>query len=273
MDNLHNKVAVITGAASGIGLALAQACAAEGMRVALVDLPGEHLNAAAAALRESGHGAQAYGCDVSSLDAVRALAASVKADFGAVHLLCNNAGISGVQRFFWNYTDADWQRMLDINLRGVINGLQIFLPEMVAQNEGHIINTSSMAGLIATPMNAPYCTAKFGVIALSEVLSFDLQRAGSHVGVSVLCPGQVKTAIGKGRMRESLANLEPAEQQHNIAITEELAHGMDADDVAQLVLTAIRTDQFYVLTHTEGKVPIENRMRTILEDKIPRWGR
>lgn len=269
MEHLQDKVAVITGAASGIGLALAQACVAEGMQVVLVDLPGARLDAAAAALCARAPRVIARGLDVGDAAALRALAAETQALFGGVHLLCNNAGISGIQRFCWNFTDADWRRMLDVNLHGVINGLQAFVPLMLARDEGHIVNTASMAGLIPTPMNAAYCASKFAVVGISEVLALDLQRAGSRLGVSVLCPGLVQTAIGDNRTQAALEQLEPAEREYNESVVGGMAAAMDAAQVAQLVLAAVRKQQFYVLTHPEAMPLVENRLRAIVGGGAP----
>lgn len=269
MDHLQDKVAVITGAASGIGFALAEACIAERMQAVLVDLPGERLDAACAKLRQLDDRVTARGLDVSDAAALRALAAEVQSSLGGVHLLCNNAGISGIQRLCWNFTDADWQRMLDVNLHGVINGLQAFVPLMLAQDEGHIVNTASMAGLIPTPMNAAYCASKFAVVGISEVLSLDLQQVGSKLGVSVLCPGLVKTAIGDNRNPGSLEKLDAAEREYNASVVANMEFAMEPAQVAQLVLTAVRDRRFYVLTHPEAMPLVENRLRAIVSGGEP----
>jgi NAD(P)-dependent dehydrogenase (short-subunit alcohol dehydrogenase family) len=268
VDILREKVAVITGAASGIGLAIAGACAAAGMRVALVDLPGAKLESAAASLREQGHTARAYGCDVSNSDSVRALAAAVQTDLGDTYLLCNNAGIAGVKRWAWKFSDADWQRTLDINLRGVLNGMQAFVPGMVERNAGHVVNTSSMAGLIPTPMNAPYCASKFAIVGLSEVFASDLKQFGSNVGISVLCPGLVKTAIGDMRTQQP-QGLDAAEQQYNDALVGNMETAMDPLDVARLVLESVRSKRFYVLTHPEAMALVEGRLRKMIDSVHP----
>lgn len=269
MDNFNGKVAVITGAASGIGFAMAQACGSEGMSIALIDLPGERLDASVAQLRARHVDARSFAADVSDIQAMRAIATEIRTQFGAVHLLCNNAGIAGLHRRFWNFGDDDWQRLLDINLRGVINGLQAFLPQMVDQAEGHIVNTASMAGLIPTPMNAPYCASKFAVVGLSETLALDLRDYGSRVSVSVLCPGLVKTAIVAHREVQGLQQLDADERRHNEAIAAHLQSALDPAQVAQQVLTAVRARHFYVLTHPEGMPLLENRQRWVLEGGEP----
>jgi NAD(P)-dependent dehydrogenase (short-subunit alcohol dehydrogenase family) len=269
MNDFNGKTAAITGAASGIGLALAQACGAAGMRVALIDLPGERLDDAAAQLRDRDIDARAFAADVSDTRAMHAVAAGVRAQFGDVHLLCNNAGIAGLHRRCWNFSDDDWRRLLDVNLRGVINGLQAFLPQMVDQAEGHIVNTASMAGLIPTPMNAPYCASKFAVVGLSETLALDLCDYGSRIGVTVLCPGLVKTAIGANRETQAMQGLDSDERRHNEAIAVHLQSALDPALVARQVLAAVRERSFYVLTHPEAMPLIENRQRWLLEGGSP----
>lgn len=269
MNDFNGKTAAITGAASGIGLALAQACGAAGMRVALIDLPGERLDDAAAQLRDRDIDARAFAADVSDTRAMHAVAAGVRAQFGDVHLLCNNAGIAGLHRRCWNFSDDEWQRLLDVNLRGVINGLQAFLPQMVDQAEGHIVNTASMAGLIPTPMNAPYCASKFAIVGLSETLALDLRDYGSRVGVTVLCPGPVKTAIGADRMTQPTQHLDAGERAHNEAIGVRVQSGLDPAQLAQQVLTAVRERRFYVLTHPEAMPLLANRQRWVLEGGEP----
>jgi len=269
MNTFSDRTAVITGAASGIGFALAQACGDAGMRVALIDLPGARLDTAVAQLRARGIDAQAFAADVSDTQAMRVIAAEIRAQFGAVHLLCNNAGISGLHRRCWNFSDDDWQRLLDVNLRGVINGLQAFLPQMVDQTEGHIVNTASMAGLIPTPMNAPYCASKFAVVGLSETLALHLRDYGSHIGVSVLCPGPVKTAIGADRMTQPTQHLDAGERAYNEAVGVRVQTGLDPAQLAQQVLTAVREHRFYVLTHPEAMPLLVNRQRWVLEGGEP----
>ncbi|MBV9510122.1 MAG: SDR family NAD(P)-dependent oxidoreductase [Caulobacteraceae bacterium] len=272
MDDFKHRTAVITGAASGIGLALAEACGAEGMRVALADLPGERLEAAHAKLKGLGVKARAYGVDVSDLQAMRRLAEAVRADLGEVRLLCNNAGVGGVKRWTWRFGEADWNRFLNVNLRGVINGLQAFAPGMVDLPAGHIVNTSSMAGLLPTPMNAPYCASKFAVVGLSEALALDLKQYGSRIGVSVLCPGLVKTAIGDERSAGAFEGMDAAERAYNQSLVGAIASGMSAAEVAQQVLSAVREGRFYVLTHPQGLPLIERRLNALLAGEAPSLG-
>jgi NAD(P)-dependent dehydrogenase (short-subunit alcohol dehydrogenase family) len=269
MNVLTGKTAVITGAASGIGLALAQACGAEGMRVALIDLAGARLDEAVVQLRARGVDARAFAADVSNIETMRAVAAEIRAQFGAVHLLCNNAGIAGLHRRCWNFGDDEWQRLLDINLRGVINGLQAFLPQMVDQPDGHVVNTASMAGLIPTLMNAPYCASKFAIVGISETLALDLRDYGSRIGVTVLCPGLVKTAIGDNRSLQAMQGLDVDERVHNEALAVYMQSAIDPAQVAQQVLTAVRERRFYVLTHPEVMPLLANRQRWVLEGGEP----
>lgn len=270
MDNFSGKVAVITGGASGIGRAIAEACAARGMAIAIVDMAADKLQVARDSLRQAGARVEAYMTDVSDVLAMHALAQEVRASFGAVHLLVNNAGISGVHRWCWRFNDQEWSRMLDINLRGVVNGLQAFLPDMVDQQEGHIVNTSSVAGLMGTPMNAPYCATKFAIAGLSESLSLDLREAGSRIGVSVLCPAMIRTGIGSGVPEAAEADLNEQEQRYNDGVVAGLAAGMEPADVAEMVLDAVRENRFYIHTHGEFVMPlVQARANAIGDGSVP----
>lgn len=269
METFSDRAAVITGGASGIGLAMAEACGAEGMRVAILDLPGKKLDSALEHLRGRGISSTGFGVDVRDAGAMREVSRLVRMQWGEVHLLCNNAGISGLHRRCWNFSDEEWGSLLDINLRGVINGLQAFLPYMVDQTEGHIVNTASMAGLIPTPMNAPYCASKFAVVGITETLALDLRDYGSRVGVSVLCPGLVRTAIVTNRTAQAMQQLENDERRHNEAIATHMETALDPADLARQVLAAVREGRFYVLTHPEGMPLILDRQRWIAEGGCP----
>ncbi|MBG6120109.1 MULTISPECIES: SDR family NAD(P)-dependent oxidoreductase [unclassified Sphingobium] len=268
LKGLDGRNAVVTGGASGIGFALARAILLGGGAVALVDLPGERLDDAARRLGEIGR-IVAYGVDVADTDAMLLLGTHVRTEFGAVQLLCNNAGIAGVHRWFWNFRPEEWQRMIDVNLRGVINGLQAFLPAMIDQPEGHVLNTASMAGLIPTPMNGPYCAAKFGIVGLSEALALDLASHGSAVGVSVLCPGLVSTAIGDGHQGDGPTTLDARERSYCDKVDAGLASGMDADEAARITLDAIRAGRFHILTHPAAMKQVDRRFQAIQRGEAP----
>ena len=198
MQRVEERVAVVTGAASGIGLGIARAFAAAGMKVVLADVREEPLEQAAAELRDGGGQAIAVRTDVTRLDEVEALAAATLAEFGAVHVLCNNAGVGGFARIA-DTTIDDWRWTLEVDLWGPIHGVKTFLPIIEAQDEGHINSTSSMAGLLAAPRLGAYNVAKHGVVALMATLERELRGAHSPVRTSVLCPGR-----GEHRLRGQL---------------------------------------------------------------------
>ncbi len=276
MQQLEGKVAVITGGASGIGLAMARRFAAEKMKLVLLDIEETALAAAESALRADGATVLAIRADVSSAADLQAAAARAQAAFGTLHVICNNAGVGGVAGPTWSLSEADWDWVLSINLRGVISGVRIFLPPLLASGEeGHIVNTSSMAGLTSTPFMSAYTVAKHGVVALSEVLAKELELTSARVGVSVLCPGFVKTQI-----HISERNRPPEERAGEggeagpgpvlaDAITQLVESGQPPEAIAERVLSAIREPRFYVLTHPEMKPAIQHRMRDILEERPP----
>jgi NAD(P)-dependent dehydrogenase (short-subunit alcohol dehydrogenase family) len=264
---LLGRTAVITGGASGIGRALALALSREGARVVLGDLDEAGMADVAGAIRARGGEAIAVRTDVSALDQVQALADRAFATFGHVHVLCNNAGVAvwgGLERA----TYRDWQWVLGINLWGVIHGIEAFVPRMIAGKQpGHILNTASMAGLIASQGLGVYNTSKYAVVGLSETLQKDLRPYG--IGVSVLCPMGVDTRIGASeRNRPSaLANATPPPETPVALMGRTLA----PDTVAEMALAAIRENRLYVITHDEGLEPLRRRFQrmeqAILERK------
>lgn len=282
MTSQQGKVAVITGGASGIGLAIAHKAAREGMKVVIADINSQQLEAAADAIRSEQ--AHTPGCeiitsvtDVASADAVHNLARLATESFGGVHLLCNNAGVGGGGKC-WELDLDYWDWVLNVNLRGVINGIREFTPHMIAQNEGHIVNTASIAGLMSAPDTGPYTVSKHAVVALSEVLAGDLRRAGAdNVGVSVLCPSFVNTNIYRSERNRPVAEAKAndPERQAELDVIEEMAaslfsSAMPAADVAELVFDGIRARRFYILTHPEGsRAQVRKRMQTILDDGYP----
>ena len=272
MKELRDKVAVVTGAASGIGRALAGALATEGMRVVLADVEAGPLDEAAHEIARGGAKTIAVRTDVSKSDDVEALANAAQAAFGGVHVVCNNAGVS-VAGLTWMHTLADWQWVLGVNLWGVIHGVRTFMPILLAQGtEGHIVNTASMAGLICGPGMSVYNVTKHGVVALSETLHYELR--GTQIGISVLCPAYVDTRIiDSGRNRPpTLADTAqelPGRAQLEQMARGLLAAGMPPAKVAAVVVDAIRADRFYVLSHPEWKPFVRARVDAILEDRNP----
>jgi NAD(P)-dependent dehydrogenase (short-subunit alcohol dehydrogenase family) len=276
MKDLEGKMAVVTGAASGIGLALARRFAAARMKVVLADIEAAPLAAAAEELSATGAQILAVRTDVCDAEQVAALADETERAFGPVHVLCNNAGVGGGGGALWAVSEADWKWTLDVNLWGVIHGIRAFVPRMLAHGEaGHVVNTASMAGLTATPSLGPYTVAKFGVVALSEVLAKDLDLAGAKLKVSVLCPAFVKTRIAESHRNRpavpaSARGEVPGAGQMASAIRAMVEQGIAPEDVAEQVLAAIHDERFYILTHPETKPAVAVRMKDVLEDRSPK---
>lgn len=246
MKEFKDKVAVVTGAACGIGRAIADRCAKEGMKVVLADINKEDLGTTKAELTATGATVLAVPTDVSKADDVEALAQKTLEAFGGVHLLFNNAGVD-TRGILWENTLADWEWVIGVNLWGVIHGVRTFVPLMLEQDtEGHIVNTSSLAGLIRGYLHGVYFMTKHGVVSLSETLHYELAHRGSKLKVSVLCPGMVKTRIGEsGRNRpEDLRNV-PGEKEkspEDEKLRQSLIQGlqwMDPPEVADKVFDAI----------------------------------
>lgn len=252
MDAFEGRTAVVTGAASGIGSALAERFAAAGMNVVMADVEEAALVRAAGELRDRGASVLAHVTDVSDVDAVDDLAADVFATFGPVHLLCNNAGV-GVQRPVADMELDDWAWVLGVNLWGVIHGLRAFLPGMVAHGEpGHVVNTSSMAGLLASPGMSAYSASKAAVVAISESLGEEMAAAGGQIGVSVLCPGVVNT-----RVHLCERNRPGGDRSLGDDTTSRLGdqlpgfRAMEPSEVAACVMDAVVERRLYVFTHPE----------------------
>ena len=275
MQDLTGKTAVVTGGASGMGNAMARRFAREGMKIVLVDVEADALSAAAAALEADGAEVLAQQVDVSDAAAMDALADATLERFGGVHIVCNNAGV-GSGGPMWELTTEDWEFCLRPNLWGVIHGVRVFTKHMIAQNEGHIVNTASMAGLVTVPGMGPYNVTKHGVVTLSESLYHELADLGSAVGVSVLCPGHVNTRIWESH-RNRPAELaatgrdpETDEQRATHSMFQELlANSMAPDDVAALVYNAVLDGTFYIHTHENGHAAVRARLQGILDGKAP----
>jgi NAD(P)-dependent dehydrogenase (short-subunit alcohol dehydrogenase family) len=261
-------VAVVTGAASGIGLALATRFAAEGMRVVLADVDKLGLERATEEILKGGAEAASVPCDVSSPEQVGALARQTLSTFGAAHVVCNNAGVGGTMGSLWDLEPDDWTRILGVNLIGVVNGIRAFVPLLLQQDEGHMVNTASLAGLVSGVLGG-YSVTKHGVVALSEALYYDLGPASS-VGVSVLCPSWVRTNIASSQRQARNARSDPRRQAQGELILQKLAAGMDPSEVADHVVRAIRTGIFYILTHGQESIEaVETRCADILENRHP----
>lgn len=253
MKDFKGKVAVITGAASGIGRAMANDFAKRGMHVVLADIQEELVSEAAREV--AGHGVETlyHVTDVASLASVQALADAAYQRFGAVHMLCNNAGV-GIGGPLQSATHRDWEWVIGIDLWGVIHGVEAFVPRMIAGKQGgHIVNTASMAGVIASKGLGIYNTAKYGVVGLSETLQKDLRDEG--IGVSVLCPLGVRTGI-----RQHSQAMRPSDGDEQRAEPPKLDDEyIDAASASRMVLRAIDEGDLYVFTHFEGLEYVERR--------------
>jgi NAD(P)-dependent dehydrogenase (short-subunit alcohol dehydrogenase family) len=270
IENLEGKVAVVTGAGSGIGRALALRFAAEGMRLALADVEQ-------ASLEETGEMARAAGAelltrvtDVSRYEPVQALAEATRETFGGAHVLCNNAGVVNAGPVH-ELTLSDWSWVLGVNLWGAIHGVKAFMPLLLEQGEGHVVSTASTAGLVASPGIGPYNVSKFGVVALMETVARDLARGPARIGVSVLCPGDVDTRLpdsNRNRPAEVAADHHQSEVEDRFLVgsAKVLAKGMDPADVAARVVAAIHTNAFWILTHPEWKGILERRIELLVKD-------
>src|SRR5881409_1466762 len=266
MQTFTDGVAVVTGAASGIGRALASRFAAEGMKVVLADVDEGVLATVERELAASGARVLAVPTDVARATDVETLARRAVDAFGAVHVLCNNAGVAGRPAPIWEQSVADWEWTLGVNLWGVIHGLRVFLPIMLAQDsEGHVVNTASMAGLVSLPNLAPYHATKHAVVTISESLHHELALRGSRLRASVLCPGFVRTRIMDAARPAATEEMRRWEEGYRRFI----AAGMAPEDVAARVLDAIREERFWILPHPETKVGFEIRAQSILGERNP----
>src|SRR5262245_50995902 len=276
MKEFRDKVAVVTGAASGIGRALAERFAVEGMKVILADIEEGALTRTASEMREQGATVVGVLTDVSKAEEVEALAHKTLEVFGAVHVLCNNAGVGGDLVASWEQTLENWEWVLGVNLWGVIHGIHTFVPIMLDQHtEGHVVNTASMSGLLSLPFLSVYDATKHAVVTLSESLHYELALRGAQVKVSVLCPGFVKTNFLESERNRPARLRTPDRLQLEIeqtrldAFREFAAAGLPPAEVADRVFNAIRDEKFYVFPHPEGLTDVRIRMETILEQRNP----
>ena len=275
MREFAGKVAVVTGGASGIGLAMAKRFAAEGMKLAIADIEEDALAPAAEALRADGAKVLAVPTDAGDAASMDALAERVFDHFGTAHVVCNNAGV-GLRGRMWELGVSDWEFVLRVNLWGVIHGVRVFTPRLVEQDEGHVVNTASMAGLVSVAGVGPYNVSKHGAVTLSETLSAELRDAGSKVGVSVLCPGIVATNLRDSERNRpaALRDLDAAALRDRAERTPGFSAPGDMPAIApelaaEHVLAAIREGRFYILTHEDHEGAIARRMEAILNDGQP----
>ena len=272
MKNLSGKVAVITGGGSGIGRSLAHALAAQGMKVVLADVDEVAMRAVEAELTEGGAEVLPFVCDTSLEPNVYALAQATLERFGGAHVLCNNAGVAG-KGDPWSGPMSSWEWVVGINLYGVVHGIRAFLPIMQDQGEGHIVNTASMAGLIALPGAAAYNATKTAVVAITEGLFLELKSTGSPVGVSVLCPGFVKTNLVTGQKWQDRLGAEPPMTTSPMGqiieqmLSDGVENGVDPNGIAAEVVDAILAERFWILTHPEMRqAPVERMQRAAAQE-------
>ena len=268
MQELSGKVAVVTGAAGGIGLGLAERFIQEGMKVVMADIEESVLEREVARLTEAGGDVLGVLCDVRNPDDVKALAERTLSHFGGVHVLCNNAGVAPAGPML-DTSPADWQWIVDVNILGVAHGVTTFGPIMVEAGEGHIVNTASEAGLVSNAMLGMYCATKHAVVGLSESLYRELENQG--VGVSCLCPNLVKTRIFESeRNRDDLAEPLPSQAATMAPLREAIAVlGIPPEKVSNDVVEAIKQNRFWILTHDTTHVSAQARFRDLKNGSNP----
>ncbi|HQZ04738.1 MAG: SDR family oxidoreductase [Rhodoferax sp.] len=281
LNDFKDKTAVLTGAGSGFGLECARLGAKLGMRLVLVDVQQDALDKAAQEMREAGAEVLARRVDVSSADAVDALGHEVAARFGAPHLVFNNAGVAA-GGLIWETSVREWEWVLGVNVMGVAHGVRVFTPMMLAAAQadpayrGHIVNTASMAGLLAPPNMGVYNVSKHAVVSLSETLYQDLALVTDQIGASVLCPFFVPTGISQSHrnrpaeLREAAAK--PTRSQLIGQAMSDKAVGagkVSAADVAQLVFNAAAANQFYIYSHPKAIRSVQTRLEDIVQARNP----
>jgi NAD(P)-dependent dehydrogenase (short-subunit alcohol dehydrogenase family) len=275
VEDLDGKVAVVTGAASGIGRSLAHAFAGQGMRLVLADIEAAPLEEVASELRGSGTDVFAVTADVSVASDVERIGAAADDVFGGLHVACNNAGVAA-GGLSWEVGLEDWDWVLGVNLYGVIHGIRSFVPRIIASGGGHVVNTASMAGLTSAPGMGPYNVSKHAVVTLSETLALELAMTHPEVGVTVVCPGWVRTGINRSERNRPVDDARPRAEGDDAAvpalrsmIDDLIETGLDPADVAGLVVDAVRASRFSVLTHPEWIGMVRDRTERLLSGETP----
>jgi NAD(P)-dependent dehydrogenase (short-subunit alcohol dehydrogenase family) len=280
MKTFRDKVAVITGGASGLGRQFANIAAREGMKLVLADVQADALEQATTELRAQGASVIAQLCDVRKGEQVQALADAAVAEFGAVHLVFNNAGV-GSAGLIWENTEADWEWVMGVNVWGVIHGVRIFTKLMLeaaakdASFEGHIVNTASMAGLLNAPAMGVYNVSKHAVVSLSETLYHDLQLVGAPIGTSVLCPYFVPTGISqshRNRPEDVRMTAGPTASQIAAQVMTDKAVSsgkVSAEEVAEITFKAIADGQFYIYSHPDALAGVRLNLESVVAGTNP----
>ena len=280
MMDFQNKVAVITGGASGIGLALAQRLGSEGAKLVLADIEDAALHAAVAALREQGVEVVGHRTDVADYASVEALEARAIEAFGKVHILCNNAGVS-ITGPTWRMSLADWRWVWDVNVWGVVHGVKAFLPRMLEHGEAaHVVNTGSLASFNGNGDHAPYCSSKAAVLGMSQSLHSEMRAMMTNIGVHIICPGMVATKINASwRNRPEgdtpWSDREFANADFRAASDDFQGRGLAPEAIADATLAAIRDDRFYVFAGTNWPAFLEATLGRALKAENPTvttWG-
>lgn len=280
MEDLTGKVAVITGGANGIGLCMAEAFAAEGMKLVLADVERAALDRAVAGLTGAGHETIGVVCDVSQFAQVEAVAHAALARFGKIHIVCNNAGVSITGPIFRMSLD-DWRWVYDVNVWGVIHGIKAFVPILMEQaEEAHVVNTASLASFNGTGDHAPYCSSKAAVLSLSQALYSEMIAFDTRIGVSVVCPGMVDTAINKSwRNRpagdQPWSDREFAQEEFVRGSEQFQAAGVKPQEIARVTLEAIRENRFYAFNGDHWRAFIGRVLEPIMQAQNPpviTWG-
>jgi NAD(P)-dependent dehydrogenase (short-subunit alcohol dehydrogenase family) len=278
LKELSGKTAVVTGAATGIGFALARKFAALGMQVVLADRDAAALDNAAAEVGKAGHGVLAVEADVTRPSDVERLAASAYDRFGSVEVLCNNAGVLGRILPSWQQPLENWKWVFDVNVQGVVNGIHCFVPRMIEQDaEAYVLNTGSIAGLMNGPFFAPYNASKHAVVSLSECLHHELRAMQAKVRVGVLCPGWVHTGLAKAEeklpaeLRAANEKIQPPPEAaaRDRSVRQMVEDAVSPEQIASLVVEAILEDRFYIFPHPERKTDVQARMEDILAERTP----
>ncbi|MCU1346824.1 MAG: putative short chain dehydrogenase [Acidimicrobiia bacterium] len=259
------QVAVITGGASGIGAALAAAFADRGLSVVLCDVEDGALQRAAARIQERGGEALGLKVDVTDLDQMRRAAEQTLERFGRIDVICNNAGVVAAMKPMWEFDPADWAWVMNVNLWGVINGISAFVPHLVQQGHGHVLNTSSMAGIATVPFLGPYTASKHAVVGLSESLSAELAERAPGVGVTVMCPGFVATRLADAERNRPGSAVPPGAVDTD-APSPAMASGVDAASVAREAIAAIEANRLHVAPGPGNRPRIAQRIDLLLAD-------